>query len=81
MPPFLRVLAGDLVTFTAGLVLPPVSPLTGLATVVDLAAAATGTALRAPAHFTLLAHNWNTERERETTQLTVSQSCSALATA
>ena len=79
MPPFLRVLASDLVTFTAALVLPPVSPLTGLATVVDLAAAATGTALRAPAHFTLLAHNWN--RERETTQLTVSQLCSALATA
>ena len=76
MPPFLRVLAGDLVTLTLGLVLPPVCSLTSLATVVDLAAASTGTALIAPANFTLLAHFTELDGNTETHQLTVSQGLS-----
>ena len=72
MSSFLRVLASDLVTFTFGLVLPPVSPLTSLATVVDLVASSTWTALIATANFTLLAHFTELEhRDNSTDCLTV----------
>ena len=69
---FLRVLASDLVRLTLGLVLPPVGPLARLPTVVDLAAAPTGTGLLTPTDFTRLDHFAPLEADRETTLLTVS---------